>query len=328
MRVEKYTDEREMEWDDFVLNKTCNGTFLQTRRFINYHPAGKFEDASCMIYDPKNRLVAVCLGCKREGESGSEMISHAGTTYGGVLVDRGFYQVGKVIEIIQCLETFWREQKFSKAVLRQTPSLFAREKVDLIKYAYYYLGWVSYDELNLYVDLDRQGEDVLATFAQGKRTNVHNCIKRGLTCRKLTEYGQIEQLIELLAITLRKYDKEPIHTPQEIYEFIKIRLKEECECFGIYDADKMIAASMMFYFNNVGVAHTQYLCADPEYSKLSPMTFMYYSMMMMAKERGFHKISWGICTEELGKYLNEGLAKSKEGFGSRHEINYTFEKNL
>ena len=107
----------------------------------------------------------------------------------------------------------------------------------MIKYAYYYLGRASYDELNLY------------------------CIKRGLTCRKLTEYGQIEQLIELLAITLRKYDKEPIHTPQEIYEFIKIRLKEECECFGIYDADKMIAASMLFYFNNVGVAHTQYLCA-------------------------------------------------------------------
>lgn len=64
MRVEKYTDEREMEWDDFVLNKACNGTFLQTRRFINYHPVGKFEDASCMIYDSKNRLVAVyfCAG--------------------------------------------------------------------------------------------------------------------------------------------------------------------------------------------------------------------------------------------------------------------------
>lgn len=36
--VERYNG-NESEWDQFVLEKSMNGTFIQTRKFINYHPA-------------------------------------------------------------------------------------------------------------------------------------------------------------------------------------------------------------------------------------------------------------------------------------------------
>lgn len=79
---------------------------------------------------------------------------------------------------------------------------------------------------------------------------------------------------------------------------------------------------MLFYFNNVKVAHTQYLAALSEYNKLSPMTFVYYSLIQKMREAGFHKLSWGITTEDMGRILNMGLVTSKEEFGS----DYSFER--
>ena len=45
----QYSDEYEERWDRFVLDKSINGTILQTRRFLNYHPADRFDDNSLMF---------------------------------------------------------------------------------------------------------------------------------------------------------------------------------------------------------------------------------------------------------------------------------------
>ena len=79
----------------------------------------------------------------------------------------------------------------------------------------------------------------------------------------------------------------------------------------------------MFYFKSVMVAHTQYLSARKEYAALSPMTYLYYWIIKTMKERGFKKLSWGICTEEHGHVLNQGLLDSKEAYGSTYSNNYT-----
>ena len=36
-RFEKYEDSLEEQWDKFITEKSINGTFLQSRRFFNYH---------------------------------------------------------------------------------------------------------------------------------------------------------------------------------------------------------------------------------------------------------------------------------------------------
>ena len=55
-----YTDEWETEWDRFVMKESGNGTFLHTRRFLNYHPKKKFTDASFLILNEKKAIAAVC----------------------------------------------------------------------------------------------------------------------------------------------------------------------------------------------------------------------------------------------------------------------------
>ena len=55
---------------------------------------------------------------------------------------------------------------------------------------------------------------------------------------------------------------------------------------------------------------------------------MYYSMLCEAKKQGYEKVSWGIVTEDMGLYLNVGLTKSKEAFGSTYGVNHTYVKEL
>lgn len=326
LEVVLFSTEYEDIWDKFVMENTVNGTFLQTRRFLNYHPANRFTDASCLVFDEKKKLVAVCPACVKIEDGKKVLYSHAGSSYGGILIAFNNYKTDKVIEIIQTLEDYWRSARYSRIIIKQTPSIFSAENVDLLQYCFYYLGYRCCNELNLYIDFETYDEDILSEFSQGKRTDVHNCQKKGFYVRKLVSYDEIAQLHSLLSITLEKYNVKPIHTVRELYEFQFERLQDECECFGVFDKDTMVAASMMFYFNRVKTAHTQYLCADPSYGKLSPMTYMYYAMLVEMRKRGYKKVSWGIGTENLGLYINQGLIRSKEHYGSKHGINPTFMK--
>ena len=49
LEIKKYTDDMQEKWDEFVQYQSCNGTFLQTRNFLNYH-GNKFKDTSFAIY--------------------------------------------------------------------------------------------------------------------------------------------------------------------------------------------------------------------------------------------------------------------------------------
>ena len=64
-----YKETEENEWDKFVLEKSMNGVFLQTRKFINYHSKGKFKDVSICVRKG-NELVATILGCELNESSG------------------------------------------------------------------------------------------------------------------------------------------------------------------------------------------------------------------------------------------------------------------
>ena len=63
IRIEKYRAEYEKQWDQFIQEKSVNGTFLQERRFLNYHREDRFKDCSLLFFD-KTNLIAVCPACE------------------------------------------------------------------------------------------------------------------------------------------------------------------------------------------------------------------------------------------------------------------------
>lgn len=104
----------EEEWDRFVTEHSVNGTFLQTRRFLNYHPRDRFEDASYIVRDKKGAVVAVCPACIRIDQGKKVLYSHMGSTYGGIIISTKWYKTNKAIEIVKCLENKWRDDGFDK----------------------------------------------------------------------------------------------------------------------------------------------------------------------------------------------------------------------
>lgn len=323
----KYADEYEKTWDQFVFEQALNGTFLQSKRFLNYHPKERFEDASYLVFDEKGHLAALCPGCKCLENELQIFYSHKGSTFGGIIIDSKNYEIEKIINIIEALQEQLIKDSYQKVILKITPDIFfTKDTGDLLQFCLYYLGYQEQIELNLMVDYSTYKDNILSNFSQGKRTNIYNCIRAGMQLRELLTDDEIAIFYDILCITLKKYELKPVHKLHELLEFKNDRLYQECGFYGIYYENKMIAGSMMFYFQKANVAHTQYLCALHEYDRLSPMSFMYFQMINEMKIKGYKALTWGIVTENSGKYINMGLAKSKAAFGSKYFTNKTYIK--
>lgn len=326
-QVKKYDNSNYTEWDSFIKDSSINGTFLHSRNFLSYHPENRFSDYSLLVYDEKGHLACVIPGCKIVNDNRVIFSSHQGSTFGGPVISKKNYNLQKTTEIIETVENYLRENNFNLIDYRITPSAFSKEGSDLLEYALYYEKYQSFSALSLIVDYAHFNDNVYSNLSQGKRTDVNNCKKAGMICRKIEADEEIKTMYSILCKTLEKYNAKPVHTIEELLDFKNERLRNNVAFFGIYLEDKMVAGSMMFYFDN-NTAHTQYLCADPDYNKLSPMSFLYYCMLEEMKQLGFSKLSWGGTTEENGTVINMGLARSKEAYGSSYYINYTFKKEL
>lgn len=323
-----YKPEWWQQWDSFVMEQSINGTFLQTRRFLNYHPKERFDDCSLMILDEKDNLVAVCPACVQYEDGKKVFFSHKGSTFGGIVISKKVYSAEKLIVIIDQLETFLKNKEFVKILYKITPNLFCVEQMDLLEYILYYMGYEEEKELNLQIDFSDYKEDLIQNLSNGKKGHVHKCEHAGLQLKELVTEQEVEEFYKILCITLDKYSLKPVHNLQELLLLKNEILKKECGFFGIIDENKLVAGSMMFYFHNIKVAHAQYLCAVPDYKKLSLSTYIYFRMIVEMKKRGFHKLSWGIASEHGGKSLNLGLTKNKEAYGSKYSVNRTFVKEL
>lgn len=337
-QIKKYENSNFNEWDSFIKDTAVNGTFLQSRNFLSYHPKDRFIDCSLMVYDEKNHLVAVVPACEKENDNKKIFSSHTGSTFGGPIISKKYYNLQKTTEILESIENYLKENGFDMIDYKITPSVFSKECSDLLEYALYYEKYSSISALSLVIDYAHYNDNVYSNLSQGKRTDVNNCKKAGMYCRKLESDEEIKTMYDILCKTLEKYEATPVHTVDELLDFKNNRLKDNTGFFGIFVSsdkenmtqsanDEMVAGSMMFYFGN-DTAHTQYLCANPEYNRLSPMSFLYYSMLEEMKALGFKKLSWGGTTEEDGTVINMGLAKSKEAYGSSYYINYSFRKNI
>ena len=329
--IRRYEDEDAAAWDAFLL-QTVNGTFLQSRRFLSYHPAGRFRDCSLMIYDAKGNLAALCPGADQMMDGRRVFVSHPGSTFGGILVAPKHYKAAKVLAMLDALEAWWRAEGFAAVDLRITPSLFSKQGEDLLDYVLFHHHYKESVELSTYIDYDEFREPVEANFSQGKRTDFHNGQKIGMYGRPLRLPEELDDFYDVLCESLSKYGVQPVHSYEELLDFAQVRLTKECGFYGVFlpqeMGERMVAGAMMFYFSEVHLAHTQYLAAVNDYRRYSPMTFLCTYLIDTMRQRGFQKFSFGISTEERGRVLNKGLIFAKESYGSRHSVNRKFWKDM
>ncbi|MCM1179012.1 MAG: GNAT family N-acetyltransferase [Clostridium sp.] len=325
-RIERYTASIEGQWDDFVLKESINGTFLQTRRFIQYHPENRFTDHSLVIYKG-NAIVACILACELKETEGKRFFSHKGTSYGGIVVSPHIYNASSISILMDIFEEYLENEGFHSVYLKMTPSIFSRKGIDLLDYFLYQRGYIQYNELNYYMRLNRYKEDILSQFSSSKRRDFRYSLKNDLTFRELVTPEAIKDFYRVLQLNLEKLGLTSVHTYNELLELKQERFNKNIEFYGVYMGEQIIAGSMIFLFDN-RIMHTQYLSSDERYLEYFPMDFLIYNLISLAVNREFEIFTFGICTEEQGRYLNLGLSRFKEGFGTEYCLNKSFEKFL
>lgn len=326
-RIEPYSEKWFNRWDEFI-ESSINGTFLQSRRFLSYHPKERFKDCSILFLDDREMIVAVCPACELIEEGEKVFYSHKGSTYGGLVLSNKVYKAKHIIPLVKVFEDYLVKEGYNKVYLKITPDIFSVYDTALLEYALYFCGFSEYKELNPYIDYSLYKDQTISNFSQGKRTHVNKCIRKGMETHVIYEDNDIKEYYKILCENLDKYSLKPVHTIEELLDFKNNRLINECQFLGTYLNGELIAGSMLFFFEKTKTAHTQYLSAKLEYLKLSPVSFLYYCVIDEMKKRGYKKLSWGICTERSGTYLNEGLISSKEDFGSTYSNNLTYTKKL
>ena len=327
IRIEQYQDCMEEKWDKFIERDSCNGTFLQSRKFLNYHGVGKFEDCSLLVYKGSSTILALIPAHVLYEDGKKVFASHMGSTFGGIVFHRQFYNIAHVAAVLEVLEFYLKEQGFDKLILKQTSQIFSEKNNDLIEYFFFQRNYQYYAEISFVIDLTNYNEDIVSNYTLSRRRGYRHALKNELCLRRLEKSEEIRGFYDVLTDNLQKFGAVPVHTYEELEDLRENRLNGIVDFYGVYKEEKMIAASMVFRFGQE-VFHTQYLAALQDELDVFPNNYMDTQLIMLAKQENFHYFSFGISTEEHGRVLNMHLAEFKEGFGSGYCNNKVFYKEL
>ena len=314
-----YSPELDKRLDHFVECESVNGTFLQTRRFLNYHPAGRFTDASFAL-EKSGTIVAYFPGVEKE----QTFVSHAGSTFGGPIIAKSFYSGSRLLEILKEADQYLTS-RFKNIRFKITPAIFAEESPDLLEYMLEHLGYTRHTELSSYCTL-QSGVDPLENCDKECRRIFKKSEIEGIRFGNLEKTEDFETFYHFLEISKSKHNVHPVHTLQELYDLKDNRIPDHIRFRGIWDNDTLVAAMMLFLFEGTKTIHGQYIAPNPDYEKFQPTTALYVRVMREAAQEGYKQISWGISTEDGGNYLNESLLRFKESLGAKACVNVRYEK--
>ncbi len=324
--IVRYTDAWEEKWDRFVMQSAFNGTFLQTRHFLNYHPQGRFTDAS-LLFLQGSQIAAVIPACEVSENGKRCFYSHKGSTFGGFVIDKAKYNISSLETLFETFEKYIIQEGYHEAFIKNTSDVFSEGSNELLDYYFYKNGYTVIDELSFYIDCSRTGDDILSSWSSGRRRDYKYALKNDLLFRRLEGDDELASFYDILVSNLARHNARPVHTLDELREFRDSRLQDIVDFFGVFHHGELIAGTMLFYFRK-NVLHTQYLAQKAEYASLFTMNYLNYNLIRLAKEKGFSKFSFGISTEERGKILNTGLAVFKEGFGTQFCNNRSYDKQF
>ena len=296
----RYKHEHQTEWDEFAA-KAKNAHFFFQRDYMEYHK-DRFEDYSLMVYDDKERLVALLPATKKE----NELISHGGLTFGGFLVDERM-GVAQMLAVFGCIMDFLRERGFHIWTYKCIPYIYHRYPAEEDGYALFRYG----AEL---VRRDASAAIYLPTrykYQKGRKWMIAKGKKNGITVRKSKDY---EKFIAMENdVLLEHHEAKAVHSGEEL-RMLADRFPDNIKLYVGERDGEMLAGTVIF--ENGQTVHTQYLANSEEGRKCGALDVVIDHLLNeVYTDRTY--FDFGISNEDNGRYLNEGLIAQKEGFGAR-----------
>ena len=265
----------------------------------------RFQDFSLIIYNDKGNIMAL-LPASIDGDT---VISHGGLTFGGFVSDSKM-TVAKMLDVFANVKQFLKNAGVRMFIYKCMPAIYSKYPSDEDLYALFrnnaelYRRDVSF---SIY-QLDRLGYQ-----EQRKRA-----VKKGYRYQYILEQSsKYEEYLSLLDKILIKYHgTHPVHSAEEL----RMLAEKFPDNIKLYTAEKngQIEAGTVVFLQ-AGIVHTQYLANSDEGRKTGALDCLLdWLITDVYKDKTW--FDFGISCEQEGRYLNEGLAAQKEGFGARSVV--------
>lgn len=317
----RYFNQTDTElWENFVLDSR-NGTFMQLRKFLNYHPPKRFIDRSLLVFDKKQQLVAVVPAAITKEQSKKILLSHPGASHGGIIIGHNI-KTDQVMEIVANIIKFAKQEKYHSIQLKMVPRIYHQWPCDELDYALRYHGFsICYTELATVVPLKQYDEQLADS---STRRNVRKALKNKLTVKECNDWPEYWQI--LCNNLQKRHGTQPTHTYREMMNLLET-FGNKIKLFGVYKQGIMVGGTVIFALNN-RVLNCFYIAHDEEYQEYRPLNLLFDWLIKWGQSQGYHYLDWGISTELNGTRLNRGLINFKEGFGGRGILRETYRIDL
>lgn len=312
-RIETYNKNKKREWDRFVREQSVNGTLFHTRSFLSYHPKERFSDRSIILHHD-DHPVCVFPACVEDGA----IFSHSGSSYGGPIVAREYYRIKKLVPLLHKIYAYYNEE----VGMRIAPSIMGCFRNDPILYIYSRMLNIRC-ELGVYKDL--RNENLIESIPrQSNRSAIRRNLKNETLVRTPRNPAEVNQFYQILESNLQKHNEQPTHT---LDEFINLReiLQDDQLLLLSFNENNTLNGGTWIFKASRQTWHTFYIAKDYSHGDYATTPFLLYHAMKRAKEGGIKFLNFGICTQDQGKKMNQGLFDFKESLGGETINRYILE---
>lgn len=319
------TSDREKEKiDNFILDMNTNGEFINSFNYLAYHQEGRFVDKSIVVIDEGSGVIRGVFVAAEDPNSPKNIISHPGTTFAGVIINRKL-SIKNVEEIINIMLDYY-EKKYESIIVKMRPEFFSIQPFGMISYFLMERGYqYRMSGLANVIDISQiSNEDELFLLYDATKRNQIRKVLREKKFVVKSENKLRQEVWRAMNNTLeQKHNVHSTHSFEEMDELMK-RVPNHISVYYADTIDDEYGAFALIYrFKNV--FHTQYLDTNYKYTGQYPNLLLIHELIQIAKRDGYTKFSFGVSTENNGKYLNEGLFNYKAGYGGGSIIQEKYE---
>ncbi|WP_242921429.1 GNAT family N-acetyltransferase [Pontibacter liquoris] len=310
IEVIRYSAKYKTDWDAFVRNSR-NGTFLFYRDYMDYH-AHRFTDHSLLFYQG-GKLVALLPA----NETGTEITSHGGLTYGGMLSDWRMKTEG-MLAMFVALRLYFKARGFQVLRYKAIPHIYHQAPAEEDLYALFRNGAQLYRrDVSAVIELANS----LGSSSLRKRKLKQAPLLHLAHAQEAQSYRQFMQLMQELLAT--KYNVAPVHSPEEMIRLAR-QFPANIKLYTATVGAEMLAGILLY--ETATVAHCQYIGTTARGREVAALDVLVNWLLteVYAQHRYF---DFGISTEQQGQYLNSGLIRNKESYGARAVV-YDFYEML
>jgi hypothetical protein len=310
MEVVRYSAKYKPVWDAFVVSSK-NGTFLLHRDYMEYH-ADRFTDHSLLFYK-KGKLLALLPA----NEVNTEIHSHGGLTYGGIISDKRM-KATTMLAIFEAMIRYYHGAGFTKLFYKTIPHIYHQAPAEEDLYALYrHSAILSKREVLSVVDLNSA-----ISYSYLRKRKLQRVKTHPLRLQQSFAFADFMRVAQVLL--QEKHHVKPAHSADEITRLTAL-FPDNIKLFTATESEAIVAG-IIVYETPVAV-HCQYISTTERGRAIAALDALTnYLLTEVYPHKKY--LNFGSSVKRQLNTLNEGLIRNKESYGARTIVQDFYELAL